>query len=39
MIRALGEIGGPRTAELLRPFLAEPTLADDAVKAIRQLNG
>lgn len=39
MIRALGGVGGMGTAELIRPFLAEPALADDAVKAIRELNG
>ena len=39
IIRALSELGGLKTAELLRPFLAEPALADEVVKAIRKLNG
>jgi hypothetical protein len=39
VIRALGGVGGPGTTEMLRPFLTDPALADDAVKAIRRLNG
>lgn len=39
MIRALGSVGGAGTAEIIKPFLLEPTVADEAVKAIRELNG
>jgi hypothetical protein len=39
IIRQLGVVGDAATVEILRPYLAEPTLADDVVKAIRDLNG
>jgi hypothetical protein len=38
MVRTLGMVGDARTVELLRPFLSEPSLVEDAVKAIRELN-
>ena len=38
MVRTLGKVGDANTVELLRPFLSEPSLAEDAVKAIRELN-
>jgi hypothetical protein len=38
IISSLGSVGGTGTADLIKPFLLEPTLADAAVKAIRELN-
>lgn len=38
MVRTLGMVGDAKTVELLRPFLSEPSLADEAAKAIRELN-
>jgi hypothetical protein len=38
MIRALGTVGGAETVEMIKPFLLDPTVANDAVSAIRELN-
>jgi hypothetical protein len=38
IVRGLGAVGDASTVEMLRPFLSDPSLADDTVKAIRQLN-